>query len=75
MNDLHKLAKSLKAKTDNGAVVMFDRELWDKVTWEITPSKIEMHSGSCALLFWTRGDSRADAMRVIAKRLRVLVDA
>jgi len=75
MDDLHKLCRKLKRKTDAGAVVIFDGELWDKPKWKINPVQIEMASGNCALLLWQRGDSRADAMNVIAKRMRVLVDA
>lgn len=80
MQDLHERCRTMKAKTDAGAVLMFDGELWSNPKWNITDQEVSFENSGSRIILWSRDPewgamSRAEANRVITKRLRVLVDA
>ena len=71
---------AMKAKTDAGAVLMFDGELWSNPVWKITAKEISFGNSGARVILWSKdpewgATSEAEANRVITKRLRVLVDA
>ena len=76
---LHETAAALKTKTDAGAVLVFDGELWANPIWRITDKEISFANSGCRIILWDKagewGTTKAEAMRVIKKRIRVLVDA
>lgn len=70
----------MKAKTDAGAVLMFDGELWSNPKWNITDQEVSFGNSGSRIILWSRDPewdamNKAEANRVITKRLRVLVDA
>lgn len=72
---MHEWARELKEKTDKGAILAIDGELWIKPEWRISEVEITIRSGNCTHVLWERGDTPKASEKYWRKRLRVLVDA
>lgn len=78
MTTLHDMAFELRAKTRDGAVLMFDGELWNAPRWRINKNEVSFSNSGCRIILWSSEEGyggQAEAIRVIRKRIRVLVDA
>lgn len=69
-------ARMLKRKTDSGALLFFDRELWTRPKWRIDRDEISITCDCSTQVFWRRGEgSQAEAMHEVKGRLQVLKPA
>lgn len=50
MKTLHEIATAIKAKTDAGAVLMFDGELWANPVWTVTPDEVSFGNSGCRII-------------------------
>jgi hypothetical protein len=67
-------ARAAKAKTDGGALLFWDDELWPKAKWRIDKEGVRVTSGNCTLFFGEIGDGGTH-LTDIKRRARFLIDA
>jgi hypothetical protein len=72
---MHDWARGLKDKTDAGAMLFWDGELWENPVWTITDRMICFTSGNTTQMLLEPGDKPDEAEFEIRGRLRVLMDA
>lgn len=75
---LHAWAKYLKSKTDKGAALFLDGELWPHPEWHIGKDRISFTCGNTTQMVLEPGADRDEIEEIEAdmrKRIRVLVDA
>lgn len=68
-------ANSLRVKTEKGAALFFDGELYEKPEWEINRWRVTFTSGNVTIWLWQSGDDAKEAEKDLRNRIRVLVDA
>ena len=72
---MHAWANELKAKTDAGAFLFFDGELWRNPEWTLTEDVIFFTSGNCSQILLEPEDDPGEAELELRGRLLVLVPA
>lgn len=73
--NMHELARKLKAKTDEGAAICFDGELWVCPRWRISKHVISFKDkgGNYTQMIMERGDDPAEVEAEMRKRIRLLM--
>lgn len=68
-------ARKLKKKTDAGAVLCIDGELWENPKWKIGSRSISITCGNITLGLLEPGEDPKEAEAEMRERMRVLVPA
>jgi hypothetical protein len=77
MRSVHDIARALKAKTDAGALLLLDGNVYNEPDWIITPDEISFGRPGFRIMLWDRAGewgNTKDARKSL-KTIRVLVDA
>ncbi len=72
---LHDWARKLKARTDAGAIIIYDNDVIEKPEWRITEGEIAIRTGNTTFPLWQRGDDMTEAECDLRSRIRAYVPA